>query len=553
MNKRFRRLLPLLLAVAMVLSACGEFQQGVRPSNPNGTQIYTKPGGEVLADPFTVTLVCEGQPVVPTEASPITVQWSDGYSVHTAQMDASGVAAIGGLDGDYRITVEGLPEGLVYDPNAYNATNDDRNVVVEVHKLVPTTGKGLTMWDGDAIKIKNTGVYCVEVRGENEETFFIFSPTESGVYSVRSWMDTTQDEINPKANYYGASAAYKPLYSTHDDGGPEGTYTKNFVMDVKIADENISKNDTGSAVFTFGITATQKNGEYPIKVYIAITLDGEFRLNHADSKIMVPQEPLVPQAEYSSTWRWAEVRQYSSGGAFNVFDSDNYKLWPREQGGDGYYHCYSMEKYPNGYTGPFYTVETNEYGKETFRGYKMVQYPPGYGPILYAKIDQANRFMEAREGQPPVHFANVEYQGNKALTLSNGTENYKLFIEGYGALAGSGVVCYFCNSDCPCRLENTCDSVAITGSPGACLESCEKCKVTCRHLPEEAIGKKGYADYTNGDGCYGVTQELKDFLQKYSISQLLFMDGQGYAETHPQYPVFAAEEDQWLFPCGYYE
>ncbi len=552
MDKKFRKLLPLLLAVAMVLSACGEFQQGIRPSNPNGTQTYTKPGGEVLTDPFTVTLVCEGQTVLPTANSPITVQWSDGFSVHTAQMDANGIAAIGGLDGDYRITVEGLPEGLVYDPNAYNATNDERNVEIEVHKLVPTTGKGLTKWHGDAIQIKNTGVYCVEVREEDGETFFEFAPTESGVYSVRSWMDTTHDEINPKANYYGASFAFKPLVSTHDDGGPEGTYTKNFVMDVKIADENISKNDTGSAVFTFGISATQKNGQYPIKVYIAITLDGEFSLEHADSKLMIPQEELVHQTRPSGTWRWAEVRQYAAGGAFNVFDTDNYKLWPKEEGGDGYYHCYSMEKYPNGYTGPQYFVETNEYGYETFSGYRMVQYPPGYGPVLYAKIDQPNRFMEGKQGNP-IHFASVEYEGNKALTVSNGTENYKLFIEGYGSLSGTGMVSYFCNSDCPCRLENTCDSMETNLFPGACLEGCKKCNVTCRHIPEEAIGHPGYADYTNGDGCYGVTQELKEFLQKYSINQLLFMDGQGFAETHPQYPVFAAEEDQWLFACGYYE
>ena len=66
------------------------------------------------------------------------------------------------------------------------------------------------------------------------------------------------------------------------------------------------------------------------------------------------------------------------------------------------------------------------------------------------------------------------------------------------------------------------------------------------------MGKGGYSDYVNTDGCYGVTQELKEFLQKYSISQLLFFDGNGFVETHPTISIFAAEEDQWLFACGYY-
>ena len=50
-----------------------------------------------------------------------------------------------------------------------------------------------------------------------------------------------------------------------------------------------------------------------------------------------------------------------------------------------------------------------------------------------------------------------------------------------------------------------------------------------------------------------MTAELKDFLQKYSISQLLFRDGQGFVETHETIKVFATEDDQWLFACGYYK
>ena len=41
-------------------------------------------------------------------------------------------------------------------------------------------------------------------------------------------------------------------------------------------------------------------------------------------------------------------------------------------------------------------------------------------------------------------------------------------------------------------------------------------------------------------------------MQKYSVNQLLFMDGNGFVETNPAVSVYALEEDQWLFACGYY-
>ena len=49
-----------------------------------------------------------------------------------------------------------------------------------------------------------------------------------------------------------------------------------------------------------------------------------------------------------------------------------------------------------------------------------------------------------------------------------------------------------------------------------------------------------------------LTPELKDFLQEYSISQLLFRDGNGWVEENPNIKVDAMEDDQWLFACGYY-
>lgn len=66
-----------------------------------------------------------------------------------------------------------------------------------------------------------------------------------------------------------------------------------------------------------------------------------------------------------------------------------------------------------------------------------------------------------------------------------------------------------------------------------------------------------YISYENNpDGVYPVTEELKIFLNKFSVSQRYFMDGNGWAETTAEndfgYKIYAAEEDQWLFACCYY-
>ena len=140
---------------------------------------------------------------------------------------------------------------------------------------------------------------------------------------------------------------------------------------------------------------------------------------------------------------------------------------------------------------------------------------------------------------------NYGYFNGKNLTLSGGTENYKLFIEGFNRLTqGSGekVGAYFCVATCPC--------IASNGGVCAIEDNCTKCTSDCRHIYRRYIGQRGYADIAIKGRC-PVTEELKDFLQKYSVSQKLFSDGNGWAEQHvPRYDAY--EDSQWLFACGYY-
>lgn len=66
---------------------------------------------------------------------------------------------------------------------------------------------------------------------------------------------------------------------------------------------------------------------------------------------------------------------------------------------------------------------------------------------------------------------------------------------------------------------------------------------------------KNYAAFVNSDGAHPVTQELKEFLQDFAIGSSYFSDGEGWAEDRSlngRVSLKSAEEDQWLFCCGYY-
>ena len=136
---------------------------------------------------------------------------------------------------------------------------------------------------------------------------------------------------------------------------------------------------------------------------------------------------------------------------------------------------------------------------------------------------------------PKVSFSDVEYQGNKALTINDNYDwnykktkpeynhrdpvylNYKVFIEGYNGIAAHE------------------DPVNFPG---------------LKEQFKQYEGVFGYADFADDiEGVYPVTKELQRFLQGYAVSARLFLDGNGFAEAKG---FRAAEEDQWLFACGYF-
>ncbi len=536
----------------LAFSSCGVYN-GINNSTGGNTSLG---GGDENA--FTVRLRLDDANAYYTDTDGLQAQWSDGFNIYRADF-VDGVATKTGLDGDYQVTVIGIPEGYAYNPNAYIATNENRDTVINFYSIVKTRGDGKGLYQ--SITVQRLGVYQVEIADESDVVYYQYEPTREGWYTIETWVDTVQNRINPLLRIYTGTFAVKYFSHIQDDGSAYcNDYTRNAKFEIKITDDMIGN------VYSFGVQATHKDAQYPVYINFAIARNGDlgYNTNAPNATMMHPDDlyavmgkelkrvsalsfaefkTLLPTADESTlqtqfnklctltdeeiadtitlhgfisqngyieryidgymsglsansgTWTWAERQE----GGVNIFDADMYRLNDET----GFYHLYDESKYTgNGLNG----------------------YGFGYGPVLYAKISSPNRFLgNVQNGMGDSTFVDIEYRGNKALTVSSGKENYKLVIEGYD---------YAYSTSC---------SVYGTATPEAF------------GFPTEMIGIKGYNDYVNKDGAFPVTPELRDFIHKYSTSQLLFMDGKGWAEEQYDPPFYATEDDQWLFVCGYYQ
>ena len=514
-----KNLIALLLVISLLFSfvACGEYnppvdntptdseQEDNSSSNNNDSQGTTAQRGEK----FTATVTLNGKvytpPTVTDDSLALKVRWTDGKSYQTVNLGADGKAECYGLDGEYSVTLINLPDGYTYNPNIYTATNDSRDVVIELLSITPTRGEGTDPYK--CIQMSGTGVYRAKVTYNGQEIFYEFEPTKAGTYRIESMVDISAGMYDPVIDVYSGSSQYKIRDKRIDGGGASGSYTTNFKYVVNIDEKFIGN------VFTFAVMLEGKDATYPTYVDFIISYEGGYNYDFIKSDFVYPEfiDKNFNYSDYASYL--ASDRAKFGDSKFNiasvkidgknVFDQQYFKL--NEE--DGYYHVYDEVKYA-------------QYG--------------GWGPVLYANVSIPTFFIDSA-------FNSIEYAGNKNLTVSSGTENYKLFIEGYSALVGDDVW-YFCVSTCPCRATN-----------GGCCpieNRCTKCTSDCRHIPAKYVGQQGYANIAIEGRC-PVTEELKDFLQKYAVSQKLFSDGNGWAEqSSPRYDAY--EDSMWLFACGYY-
>lgn len=560
MKQTFFRIISLVLACTFALSlfACGvSTNTNTGTNTQTNTSTNTDTGGGESQKPeekdnvFTVTLVHNGAPFTRQiweaghgtngeYAAPgmeITVFWTNKENgrVHSAKVDENGVACIEGLDGDYRITLSGLPEMHAYNPNGYDATNKDKNKVIKIEDVINVSIKpGVGSSPYGAVQINKAGTYQITLTKPDHTVYYEFRPRETGMYVIESWMDTTAELYNPICeSYYGQSAGALYHSGSIDGGGAEGIYTKNFKNGIDVNDEMMGNS------LVYGIHVDAKNQEsYPVTVTFNLRWEGEY-----DVVFNTEGDMYVPTEDMSGYWdkhsHQYDKSEYTIVGAempikdrtnAYIYDEDNYRLWDKELGGDGFYHLYDTKKYP----------ETN-----------------GYGPVLYASIYSNTPYVDS-----PI--SSIESHGNKSLTIvtKEGEKiNYKHFIEGYSKLStrseeftgGS----YYCSEYCPCHEGKDTDM--------ACTDACTQCVTDCRRIKPELIGCEGLKRYQNSDGLVAVTEEVKTFLFRFcgGMYPPYFSDGEGWCEIKGltkeingmkvHCTIDSDDESIWLFACVYYE
>ena len=420
----------------------------IEPETPVNPDVPSEPEDETpVPVEFKTSIVLNGDTYIPSENENINVIWTNELGNLSAPIDATGFASMM-LSGEYSVYLDYVPNGYTYNANIYKADNEHPNVEIELIKIAKTSkGQGTKLYN--EYQITTPATYRAEIKDSTKKIFYEFQPKQAGYYSIQSIVNIHENMINPKIDTYPGSSSYKNFEETIDTGGAyrKGGYTKNFKWVVRLTEDMIS------SVFTFAVYGESKSGIFPIYIDFSITYEGEYYVDPTIASFMEAKEANFKTPEFNTGYKYYNADGGTGnyyGGYTNgsgVLNGDLYKY----NEDTGYYHLFNSS--------------TNE-----------------YGPILCAKITEPCAFYEEA-------LSRIESHGNKNLTISDGKENYKQFIE---------------------------------------VE---------------------YANACNSDGVCYVTAELKDFLQKFSISQRLFRDGEGLVETQGG---FAVEDDHWLFACGYY-
>lgn len=461
MKKFFSVVLSLLLVI--VLAGCTH-------NSITGGGNQPPSGGTDTAKEFTVTVELDGEKF--TQTSGMKAVWSNRGGVFQAEFGEDSVARTTGPDGDYKVTLENLPDGYAYNPNAHTATNRMNEISVEIFRLNDHGGQDGSNLYGKAISVRTDGAYRVELQGKKANSkdnsmgyanvkYFEFIPQQQGKYIIESWVDTTFNVVNPYVDVYTGTIGARFFNRTVDEGGVSDTYTKNFVFTVEIFPDQFSQNGGGQSTYVFGIHATQKTNTFPVTVDFRIFRYDENLRPGGDKEIVQPTHDFSEGFTMDTgTWTWAE-------GDSNLMDADDFMLNPE----DGFYYCYTIDELGN-----------------------IV-----WGSKLYVMISTS--IPTVGGGKRPF----VDYEGS--------TISFKAFALGY----------------------------APTN-------------------PLQHLGGADYSEfvlayaYAARNDRYPVTEEMKEVLQMFAISQRYFADGEGwYEDPDNGIGVSAAEEDQWLFACGYYK
>ncbi len=352
MKKKILVIITAFLCAVLSFAGCGlgNYIENGAQTSPGSSVKPEKPDPSVPDDPtkpqdtpnYTVTVYYGTEPYNPGE-NDVYVVWKNNFTVKRVKLGQDGVADAGVLDGSYAVYLEGLPDVYSYNPSAYTATSEERKVTLLLTDIrPPISGGGKGMYS--CYKVKYDGTYRTTITSGSSVSYYEYQPEASGVYSVVSWVNAYENEVNPYMLLYGGSFAYKWYEGRLDNGGfsTEGGYTKNIRYEYCI-----DRTEVGHS-FTFAIGAESKSGNYPVTVDFAITYEGDYANEYADVRAIRAKEAIVKASEKKANEEFVFANELSPSGRkdpaaadFKDFDASNVKY----NANTGFYHYYSEELY----------------------------------------------------------------------------------------------------------------------------------------------------------------------------------------------------------------
>ena len=388
--------------------------------------------------------------------------------------------------------------------------------------------------------------------------YFEYTPTEPGYYSLESMVDVEDGKINPLVDVFRGTSQFKLFYETIDGGGIEGDFTKNFKWEMRIQ-EGFTGNcftfgikadivngvswpvDIYFRLIYVGATIpteiVQAKGPFLNDIYPNATVQGTWQWSFLDNPKGGNRYSTSGDKRYELYWNdldgngiWtpAEWKDTNGNGVFDqgdewldmngngIFDdADRYRdtnkngkfdildEWWDTNGdgicgmdtGDGFYHEFDLEKYPDGYTDPI-TGAT---------------YPAGFGPLLWTIIggwDAIYHNYTGAPGDPPPPPIPIDNLLGMASDVNG--KNYNYFLEDYNKHT---------------RVQQT-------------------------------YTERGGSITTT---IHPVNKELMEALQALAPARGYFQDGDGFAEVgdpdavyQSPYFVDSDEDHMWFVFCGYY-
>lgn len=241
-----KRLLALLLALFTACSLCAcveETQGGVSASYPSSessssleSSSSSSSSNKPTAQGFTVQLVLEEEGEMPSLKG-VQALWTGKSGVHRANFDEDGFASSEEPDGEYTVTLSSVPDGYTYNPNGYDVNNNRKNATITLYKIKEMSGEG-DPYDASCYKLPSVGTYRFNFTKAEQRLYFTFVPNKEGIYQFSTLMDATANEIT--ASFYKHAVQFiGPQEITDTEGAITNTYTKNFIVDVEMSEEEL--------------------------------------------------------------------------------------------------------------------------------------------------------------------------------------------------------------------------------------------------------------------------------------------------------------------------